>query len=154
MATTKFIHNTSCADKSSDYSIGPKIPWTSIAQMRFPSHDTCSENAFRTVNRWIGECFEGHRLCSKRTVSSLPKRVLEISGGHIYLRELQGRQAKYACLSHCWGKKGAALQLTNATLEMLIAGLPREHLPRTFRDAVHVSCKLGIQYLWIDALCE
>ena len=32
-------------------------------------------------------------------------------------------------------------------------GIPFSELPRTFQDAVHITRRLGIQYLWIDSLC-
>ncbi|KAF2823903.1 HET-domain-containing protein, partial [Ophiobolus disseminans] len=60
---------------------------------------------------------------------------------------------KYACLSHCWGPQGSPLQLNRGTVQTLRAGIARERLPKTFRDATDICCKLGISYLWIDALC-
>ncbi|KAF2026075.1 HET-domain-containing protein, partial [Setomelanomma holmii] len=58
-----------------------------------------------------------------------------------------------ACLSHCWGKKGAALQLTPDTVDTLRSGVARAELPKTFRDAAEIFEKLGIHFLWIDAMC-
>lgn len=34
-----------------------------------------------------------------------------------------------------------------------LAGIPENKLPRTFQDVIAISRKLGIEYLWIDALC-
>jgi hypothetical protein len=32
-------------------------------------------------------------------------------------------------------------------------GLPVERFPKTFKDAIKISKKLGLKYLWIDSLC-
>ncbi|KAH7086718.1 tol protein, partial [Paraphoma chrysanthemicola] len=71
----------------------------------------------------------------------------------VYLREYLGQEATYACLSHCWGKEGPALQLTSHKVGELKCGVARAHLPRTFQDAVDICGKLNIKFLWIDALC-
>jgi hypothetical protein len=42
---------------------------------------------------------------------------------------------------------------TTLNLEQHKINIIPEDLPRSFQDAVHVSRFLGIQYLWIDALC-
>lgn len=58
----------------------------------------------------------------------------------------------YTALSHCWGGKvDIKLQTHNAT--RLSQGVPISELPATFRDAVIVTDRLGLDFLWIDALC-
>lgn len=42
---------------------------------------------------------------------------------------------------------------TKASLATRMKQIPIEVLPKTFRDAVTFTRELGIQYLWIDALC-
>jgi hypothetical protein len=42
---------------------------------------------------------------------------------------------------------------TKGNIEVYIRGVDLNTLPKTFRDAVHATRKLGIKYLWIDALC-
>lgn len=58
----------------------------------------------------------------------------------------------YLTLSHCWGS-ALVSKLEMRDLEKSKAGISASALPKTFRDAVFVTRKLGIQYLWIDALC-
>jgi len=36
----------------------------------------------------------------------------------------------------------------------LVGGVVRARLPKTFRDAVDICSKLGIRYIWIDAICQ
>jgi hypothetical protein len=126
--------------------------WSKFSREPCPLNNTSSEAAFEQIRNWIHECFNRHECCSKSTVSRLPKRILEIVGDNIYLQE-QDSQAKYACLSHCWGSKGAALQLTKETIGRFRSGIKRSELPRTFRDALEVCTKLDICFLWIDAMC-
>jgi hypothetical protein len=119
-----------------------------------PSRDTSSIQAYQKVRTWIDTCFKEHETCSKNLSSSLPKRVLQLTGSLVCLRELQDTQGIYACLSHCWGEKGPSLKLTRATSEMLQRGLTKAEMPQTFADAVEVCSKLCISYIWIDALCQ
>jgi hypothetical protein len=43
--------------------------------------------------------------------------------------------------------------MSNFRARLLPGGLPRNQLPGTIRDAVAVTERLGIKYIWIDALC-
>lgn len=60
---------------------------------------------------------------------------------------------QYTALSYCWGTD-QPLKLTSANIENMKSGLMRlSQLPQSLADAVHVTRSLGIQYLWVDALC-
>ena len=43
--------------------------------------------------------------------------------------------------------------LSRENRNVLAEGVYIDQLPQTFRDAIQVAGKLGISYLWIDALC-
>ncbi|KAF2621208.1 HET-domain-containing protein [Macroventuria anomochaeta] len=119
-----------------------------------PSGDSSSEQAIRSIKRWISNCSnQHHRYCSVKTKSQLPKRVLELTEGSFHLRENLNNEEMYACLSHCWGSTGPSFTLTKDTFELLKAGMSSAELPRTFREAIELCLRLGIRYLWIDALC-
>lgn len=62
---------------------------------------------------------------------------------------------KYVTLSHCWGKTKSPLLLTQETYasHTSLNGIPVSQLPRTFQDAIMVTRKLGVRYLWVDSLC-
>lgn len=63
---------------------------------------------------------------------------------------------RYAALSYCWGPKDEAdkqLKTTRSTIQDRMARIEFGHLPPTVADAVQVCRKLGIRYLWVDALC-
>jgi hypothetical protein len=61
-------------------------------------------------------------------------------------------RARYICLSHCWGHS-RILVTTRANIEDHKAEIPWVDLPQTFREAIMVTRKLEIRYLWIDSLC-
>lgn len=62
----------------------------------------------------------------------------------------------YLALSYCWGDSGDAgtqFKTENATIDGMMRGFLLEEVPKCIRDAVEVSRALGVQYLWVDALC-
>jgi hypothetical protein len=59
---------------------------------------------------------------------------------------------KYAALSHCWGES-LGLTTTEKNVREFKRVLEPETLPQTFLDAIELTRKLRIDYLWIDALC-
>ena len=65
-------------------------------------------------------------------------------------------EVSYCALSYCWGNK-SFLKLTSANMANLFeeSSLSPDHLdlPATIRDAMDLSLRLGIRYLWVDALC-
>lgn len=62
------------------------------------------------------------------------------------------RNIKYATLSHCWGGI-LSKELVKESIHDFHQGIRLTDLPKTFREAVHVTRKIGIKYLWVDALC-
>jgi hypothetical protein len=60
----------------------------------------------------------------------------------------------YTALSYCWGShpyKGFIT--TKANLLARKSNIVEDELPKTFRHAIHAARRLGVRYLWIDALC-
>lgn len=105
------------------------------------------------LGTWLRECTDNHPKC-KQTRSPLPTRVIAVRSDkeEPFLFETMGEEAAYIALSHCWGKH-QPLTTTTETLEQRKKGIPLLDVPLTFRDAILVTRKLGIDYLWIDSLC-
>jgi hypothetical protein len=60
----------------------------------------------------------------------------------------------YVTLSHCWGASVIRpLSTTTSNLENRMRSISFATLPLTFQDAVQITRKLKIRYLWIDSLC-
>lgn len=66
--------------------------------------------------------------------------------------ESQGEEASYCALSYCWGG-GANLKTTSNNFRSHAVGIELATLPKTVRDAVILTRALGIQYLWVVAIC-
>jgi hypothetical protein len=61
---------------------------------------------------------------------------------------------EYVALSHCWGQAAPGpLTTTRRNLAQHLQRIPFMNLPLTFKDAVEVTRRLGLRYLWIDSLC-
>lgn len=58
----------------------------------------------------------------------------------------------YTTLSHRWGQYIPTKLLTENHSSFL-QGIELADLPKTFREAIEVTRKLGVPYLWIDSLC-
>ncbi|KAF2812942.1 HET-domain-containing protein [Mytilinidion resinicola] len=83
----------------------------------------------------------------------LPSRVVKVDEQRprLYVAE-DGEIEKYLTLSHCWGKTQPFITVKE-TFAAREAGFDLEDLPKTFRDAITVTRKLGYQYIWIDSIC-
>ncbi|CZR69617.1 uncharacterized protein PAC_19517 [Phialocephala subalpina] len=60
---------------------------------------------------------------------------------------------KYAALSYCWGPQKGTFVSTRENIESSKRGIVLSELPRTIQDAIKVYRGIGLQYLWVDALC-
>jgi hypothetical protein len=76
----------------------------------------------------------------------------------VLLREKGSRMrisGPYMTLSHCWGGK-TFIKLNRSNINRFLwEGIPVgvEEMPRTFRDAMNFTSRLGQRYIWIDSLC-
>lgn len=61
----------------------------------------------------------------------------------------------WIALSYCWGQDPDTMPLRTTTLNIAdhCKGIAIVNLPKTFRDAVTVTRKLGYRFLWIDSIC-
>lgn len=125
------------------------------------SASTDSESSMAQVVKWFETCCEEHKECKPQTSLApfVPNRLLEISGSDegtmtIRLRERQTLpvEVRYTTLSHCWGSV-MPFELKHELLESCLHGISLNEISRVFRDAVRVTWRLKIQYIWIDSLC-
>lgn len=70
----------------------------------------------------------------------------------VFLYESEGGSGRYTALSHCWGKM-QIIRTTKDTIEQMKQSIPWASLSKTFQDAITLTRKLGVQYIWIDSLC-
>lgn len=94
----------------------------------------------------------------------VPRRLLDIGGckttsarliecdKKIFVRYWK-TQLRYATLSYCWGGSLSMTTTKTNKHEHETTGIDVHSMPATFQDAIYVVKKLGIRYIWIDALC-
>ncbi|KAI0973303.1 heterokaryon incompatibility protein-domain-containing protein [Xylaria arbuscula] len=132
--------------------------WDYIPVSRRASSQTDSAAAITTIKGWISGCIINHcppkGFCDSPDLTYLPTRVVKVglANGIVKLIETNGAKGRYMCLSHCWGKS-QIITTTRSTLEQRKSGIVWRELSQTFRDAIWLTRKLGLQYIWIDSLC-
>ena len=103
-------------------------------------------------------CSHGSVL-RRQNIQTRPTRLLRLVHSDfqpivrlVHTAQIDVENLSYATLSHCWGTA-----LTSRLLKKLVKdyslNVPWESLNLTFQDAIVTSLKLGIHYIWIDALC-
>lgn len=122
----------------------------------------CDE-AVSLLKRWLAACKRDHASCWETLSGSviddselpeLPSRVIHVSGSTVRLLPSGGRRGRYAALSHCWGSAGRQpLKTTQANLQNHLQHIPWASIPKTFQDAITITRRIGLDYVWIDSLC-
>lgn len=144
----------------------PNAPY--IGGVKEVSESSGDAACFDLAARWLKECKDKHRICQVAGDSPLPTRVIDVGVDGIrepFLVETNGATGPaYVALSYCWGWWEEHPPMKTLKLDVPEFGLEAnysEHLraikfgsmPKTIQDAVTICRKLGIQYLWVDALC-
>ena len=122
----------------------------------------CDLNISRTL-KWAKMC-ESHRACDgsifERTACArrTPRRLLAVgsygdSTVKLILVDDMVKPLNYAALSYCWGKTQTGIITTDQNLDQMFLGISMSLLSCTVQDAVKVTRRLQIPYLWVDALC-
>ncbi|KAK4638907.1 hypothetical protein QC761_703460 [Podospora bellae-mahoneyi] len=124
------------------------------------SIDSSSDECFALAERWINDCITEHERCADGEPQLLPTRVIDIGAAEqpprLRLHIPQNESARYVALSHCWGspeKAARTIKMTADNLSQFQTEIPWIKLTKTFQDAVIITRRLGIRYLWIDSLC-
>lgn len=134
-------------------------PTDHYVQQQRASPQVATRDAFTSARTWLRECLQTHSSCPKITTGTLPTRVLDLNELSEFLDIIRlqettpGEIGQYIALSYCWGPQGQSIMLKESTLKESKNAIVVRTLPQTLQDAILVSRKLGIRYLWIDALC-
>lgn len=144
----------------------PNAPYIGPAKevSAFSGDDAC----FDLAAKWLKECRDNHPICQVTGDIPLPTRVIDVGEDGVrepFLVETNGATGSaYVALSYCWGWWEQHPPMKTVKLDFPKFGLKAnygEHLeaikfasmPKTLRDAVTICRRLGIRYLWVDALC-
>lgn len=120
-----------------------------------------SKEQLSLVNKWIHECLSTHTHCRLFEEDSLflPTRLLDVGrpgslGNMVYLvnSATDYTTGEYVTLSHRWSSK-PHVKLIESTHDDFAGGIQLNILQQTFQDAIQVTRRLNVRYLWIDSLC-
>ncbi|KAI1375783.1 HET-domain-containing protein [Hypoxylon crocopeplum] len=114
-----------------------------------------SDIAINRLEKWLKDCALDHPFCGPPQLNPLlPTRVIDVlaSDRGVALFETRGQRGRYVTLSHCWGTS-SRLMATKESVTDLEDGIAVSFLPKTFQDAIKITRRLGVKYLWIDCLC-
>lgn len=108
------------------------------------------------LRTWLDTCQMDHKKCKKSYESWYPRRLLYIEHPSQKVRLIISKDhlpnGKYMTMSYRWGSQRYA-KLESSTMAQLQSAVDVPNLPQVFQDTIQIAYDLGIQYLWIDALC-
>lgn len=114
------------------------------------------------IKSWIDDCHNKHPMCRSTKVHRKPTRLIDVwPGGRSDIVQLvdttnlsNAEEAIYTTLSHCWGADSRYhFTTTSHTEASRRQAVDYAILPKTYQDAVSISRRLGVKYIWIDSLC-
>ncbi|CAI6338345.1 unnamed protein product [Periconia digitata] len=134
--------------------VSPGDPAAAYISTPSPNYNINSTRAYEFAKQCLKDC-ESHQDCHPLTpAKGGPRRLIEVGSDdeQLKLREDFPENPKYAALSYCWG--GEQNYKTNPG--NIMSYQQKLNLPstaKTILDAISVTRKIGLQYLWVDALC-
>jgi hypothetical protein len=119
-----------------------------------------SNETFSLARWWLHECIHSHEVCPKpRSINTVPRRLIKVNGTTtdptvklVSADSPSQAHQPYAALSYCWGGQQRHILRRNVSDGWYFA-MPYSQLPQTIKDAIRVTQEIGLQYLWVDALC-
>ena len=115
------------------------------------------------IKIWLGACNEWHGdICEFASILPgnppvrLPFfRVIDVAS--LNLAHFSGvNESTYVTLSYVWGStRNFVTKYSDLPALSEPGGLGKiiEKIPKTIRDAIRLTKKLGLKYLWVDSLC-
>lgn len=134
--------------------------------LRRPAAHALDPACLSLLRGWLSDCESNHPRCQPTSNAStrlqgLPTRLIDITNTpqvppRLVLSASMPASTKYIALSYCWGppsQQKPQLTTTKARLQAHQSGIALSSMPLTFQDLITLAKKLGVRYLWIDALC-
>ncbi|KAL4779399.1 heterokaryon incompatibility protein-domain-containing protein [Aspergillus varians] len=119
------------------------------------SHGDADE-AYDFIQQCLARCQDDHQACH-HAVNYAPTRLIDVGmqqGAEVRLIESAQlpRTPSYLALSYCWGRTEVVVT-TASNYEAMKREIQLSCLPQTVQDAIKITRRVGLQYIWIDALC-
>ncbi|KAJ2899883.1 hypothetical protein MKZ38_002750 [Zalerion maritima] len=99
---------------------------------------------YELLKRWHTRCSEKHTICQPEDTKAILIAGLKVIDCSANLVVTAPANVAYVALSYVWGREEAASSER--------AQLP-PNIPLVIKDAITVTMKLGIRYLWVDRYC-
>ncbi|PYI02576.1 HET-domain-containing protein [Aspergillus sclerotiicarbonarius CBS 121057] len=130
-------------------------------EMMIATNQQSTTADFTLIQTWMDNCIQGHHRCVNVSENSwYPTRLLHLAsdgqGAGVKLVITKGARLKgpYVTLSHRWQQNAHRFpMLRTSTIQQMQQGINVRRLPRAFQDAILLTRRLGVEYLWIDSLC-
>ncbi|KAI8959160.1 HET-domain-containing protein [Daldinia sp. FL1419] len=139
--------------------VSKESPLASFTNFRPVEWKGLTQEWIDDIKSMLEYCRTSHPQCQPSGPTRLPSRLLQINGStqslQVRLVDTRTRCEKgfYVALSYCWGGP-QPLELTKDNYDVLFRNhLDSDSLPQTLKDAIFVTHSLGLDYLWVDALC-
>ncbi|KAK1781443.1 heterokaryon incompatibility protein-domain-containing protein [Copromyces sp. CBS 386.78] len=151
-------------------SIHQLVPWSNNAlklqtmydpfpfpRVRFTVHIVSEDGKRAILMHLHTEAYEIPVVLAN-TPENHPARFIDVgSEGSltVHIRLTTGmdfREQRYMTLSHCWGSS-VPTRLLLDNYGSRLKGFALAELPRTFQDAILITRRFNVQFLWIDSLC-
>ncbi|KAK0502566.1 heterokaryon incompatibility protein-domain-containing protein [Armillaria luteobubalina] len=116
--------------------------------------DIDSPESYNLIKKRIDECSRHDRCPQPRHQGvHLPTRVIDCADeGQPRLFVGLGAEGNYVALSYVWGENQPNCT-KSSNLDSYTEAIPLDNIPKTILDAITVTRKLGLRFLWVDALC-
>ncbi|KAJ8111190.1 hypothetical protein OPT61_g6156 [Boeremia exigua] len=112
------------------------------------------------LRQWLANCRHRHESCNgaldtsatERLYSNPSFRLIDVDRGCV----VSGKSEPFFALSYVWGghiRHRALLSNIESLMQPGAITTASENIPRTIRDAMHLTKLLGYRYLWVDSLC-
>jgi hypothetical protein len=109
------------------------------------------------MKNWLEDCVSNHQECRITNPAFFPTRVIDVgpedgSKDPVLVVNRGEMKSRYVALSHCWGS-GPCITTSTSNLTSRQQSIPLSALPANFCDAIWVTRRLRLRFLWIDSLC-
>jgi hypothetical protein len=131
-----------------DYDYGPFSASNDLSSS--PSSDV----KFDIMKRWIDTCLQSHNHCRPLIQPYVPRRLIQlIDDGERSIRlHSPATPVQFAALSYRWGPDDQFKTLKD-NLSARYRVLDTKLWPKSLQDSLIIARGLGLQYIWIDAIC-
>ncbi|KAF9873404.1 hypothetical protein CkaCkLH20_09217 [Colletotrichum karsti] len=112
-------------------------------------------DSMQLSRHWLKRCETDHGCGINSLPSAMPSFLLDVSDpNQVSLVTVSASmRERYVALSYCWGVGEQKTMLKKANKSSLLSGISLTCLDPTVRDSIQVTRELGLQFIWIDALC-